>query len=123
MDISYYLKIQYTLKNEKYPFLNCWGLVCEFYKKEKGIQLDYFSEDDLFSINSKYNDFRKNLKEIQKPQQGIIVAFFKNNIIKHVGILIDTERVLHTDRMTKIQKLSEIVNTKKYSEVKYYDVV
>ena len=122
MDISYYLKIRYTQKNDKYPFLNCWGLVCEFYKKEKGVQLDYFSEDDLFSINSKYNEFRKNLKEIQKPYSGIIVAFFKNNIIKHVGILIAKDRVLHTDRVTRIQKLSDVVKAKNYSEVKYYDL-
>lgn len=122
MDISYYLKIRYTQKNDKYPFLNCWGLVCEFYKKEKGVQLDYFSEDDLFSINSKYTEFRKNLKEIQNPHSGIIVAFFKNNIIKHVGILIDKDRVLHTDRVTRIQKLSDVVKAKNYSEVKYYDL-
>lgn len=123
MDISYYLKIIYTKNNQEYPFLNCWGLVCEYYKQEKNITLDLFKDDDLFSINSKYLDFRTKLTEISKPAAGVIVAFFKKDIIKHVGIYLSSERILHTDRITRIQSLKEIVKVKNYSGVKFYDAL
>ena len=122
IDITHYLKISYSQYNKGYPFLNCWGLVCEFYHKEKGITLDTFSENDLRNLNYCFMSYRKELKEIQKTN-NCMIGFFKKGILVHCGIYLDTDRVLHTDRVTRVQNLSEIVKQKTYTEVKFYDAL
>lgn len=122
IDITHYLKIIYSQYNKGYPFLNCWGLVCEFYQKEKGITLDTFSENDLRNLNSCFISYRKELKEIQKTN-NCMIGFFKKGILVHCGIYLDNDRVLHTDRVTRVQDLSEIVKQKTYTEVKFYDAL
>ena len=122
IDITHYLKIIYSQYNKGYPFLNCWGLVCEFYHKEKSITLDTFSENDLRNLNCCFISYRKELKEIQKTNYCMI-GFFKKGILVHCGIYLDNDRVLHTDRVTRVQNLSEIVKQKTYTEVKFYDAL
>lgn len=122
IDITHYLKISYSQYNKGYPFLNCWGLVCEFYYREKGITLDTFSENDLRNLNCCFMSYRKELKEIQKTN-NCMIGFFKKGILVHCGIYLDNDRVLHTDRVTRVQDLSEIVKQKNYTEVKFYDAL
>lgn len=122
IDITHYLKIIYSQYNKGYPFLNCWGLVCEFYHKEKNITLDTFSENDLRNLNFCFKSYRKELKEIQKTN-NCMIGFFKKGILVHCGIYLDNDRVLHTDRVTRVQDLSEIVKQKTYTEVKFYDAL
>ena len=122
IDITHYLKISYSQYNKGYPFLNCWGLVCEFYHIEKGITLDTFSENDLRNLNLCFKSYRKELKEIQKTN-NCMIGFFKKGILVHCGIYLDSDRVLHTDRVTRVQDLSEIVKQKTYTEVKFYDAL
>ena len=122
IDITHYLKIIYSQYNKGYPFLNCWGLVCEFYHREKNITLDTFSENDLRSLNSCFMQYRKELKEIEK-NKNCMIGFFKKGILVHCGIYLDNDRVLHTDRVTRVQNLSEIVKQKTYTEVKFYDAL
>lgn len=122
INITHYLKIIYSLRNRGYPFLNCWGLVCEFYHIEKGIELDKFEDDDMRSLDKCYLQYRKNLKEISK-RENCIIAFFKNGIIVHVGIMLAGDKVLHTDRRTMIQPLRDIMNVKQYNEVRFYDAL
>ena len=122
IDITHYLKISYSQYNKGYPFLNCWGLVCEFYHKEKNITLDTFSENDLRNLNYCFISYRKELKEIQKTN-NCMIGFFKKGILVHCGIYLDNDRVLHTDRVTRVQNLSEIVKQKTYTEVKFYDAL
>lgn len=122
IDITHYLKIIYSQYNKGYPFLNCWGLVCEFYHREKGITLDTFSENDLRNLNCCFMSYRKELKEIQKTN-NCMVGFFKKGILVHCGIYLDNDRVLHTDRVTRVQDLSEVVKQKTYTEVKFYDAL
>lgn len=122
MDITYYLKIIYTQKNMKYPFLNCWGLVCEFYQREKNKQLDLFEYDDLNSLNICYQAYKDKLTEVSK-KDNCIVAFFKNGILFHCGIYLHDDKILHTDRVTSVQDLNQIIRRKNYSGVKYYDVL
>lgn len=122
IDITHYLKISYSQYNKGYPFLNCWGLVCEFYHREKNITLDTFSENDLRNLNCCFISYRKELKEIQKTN-NCMIGFFKAGILVHCGIYLDNDRVLHTDRVTRVQNLSEIVKQKTYTEVKFYDAL
>lgn len=122
IDITHYLKIIYSQYNKGYPFLNCWGLVCEFYHREKNITLDTFSENDLRNLNFCFKSYRKELKEIQKTN-NCMIGFFKKGILVHCGIYLDNDRVLHTDRVTRVQNLSEIVKQKTYTEVKFYDAL
>ena len=122
IDITHYLKISYSQYNKGYPFLNCWGLVCEFYHREKGITLDTFCENDLRNLNYCFISYRKELKEIQKTN-NCMIGFFKKGILVHCGIYLDNDRVLHTDRVTRVQDLSEIVKQKTYTEVKFYDAL
>lgn len=122
IDITHYLKIIYSQYNKGYPFLNCWGLVCEFYHREKNITLDTFSENDLRNLNYCFKSYRKELKEIQKTN-NCMIGFFKKGILVHCGIYLDNDRVLHTDRVTRVQNLSEIVKQKTYTEVKFYDAL
>jgi hypothetical protein len=122
IDITHYLKISYSQYNKGYPFLNCWGLVCEFYHREKGITLDTFSKNDLRNLNYCFISYRKELKEIQKTN-NCMIGFFKAGILVHCGIYLDNDRVLHTDRVTRVQNLSEIVKQKTYTEVKFYDAL
>lgn len=122
IDITHYLKISYSQYNKGYPFLNCWGLVCEFYHREKNITLDTFSENDLRNLNCCFVSYRKELKEIQKTN-NCMIGFFKKGILVHCGIYLDNNRVLHTDRVTRVQNLSEIVKQKTYTEVKFYDAL
>lgn len=122
IDITHYLKIIYSQYNKGYPFLNCWGLVCEFYHREKNITLDTFSENDLRNLNFCFLSYRKELKEIQKTN-NCMIGFFKKGILVHCGIYLDNDRVLHTDRVTRVQNLSEIVKQKTYTEVKFYDAL
>lgn len=122
IDITHYLKISYSQYNKGYPFLNCWGLVCEFYHREKEITLDTFSENDLRNLNYCFMSYRKELKEIQKTN-NCMIGFFKKGILVHCGIYLDNDRVLHTDRVTRVQDLSEIVKQKTYTEVKFYDAL
>ena len=122
IDITHYLKIIYSQYNKGYPFLNCWGLVCEFYHREKNITLDTFSENDLRNLNFCFISYRKELKEIQKTN-NCMIGFFKKGILVHCGIYLDNDRVLHTDRVTRVQNLSEIVKQKTYTEVKFYDAL
>lgn len=122
IDITHYLKIIYSQYNKGYPFLNCWGLVCEFYHREKNITLDTFSENDLRNLNYCFISYRKELKEIQKTN-NCMIGFFKKGILVHCGIYLDSDRVLHTDRVTRVQYLAEIVKQKTYTEFKFYDAL
>ena len=122
IDITHYLKISYSQYNKGYPFLNCWGLVCEFYHREKNITLDTFSENDLRKLNCCFISYRNELKEIQKTN-NCMIGFFKKGILVHCGIYLNNDRVLHTDRVTRVQNLSEIVKQKTYTEVKFYDAL
>ena len=62
------------------------------------------------------------MKEIQKTN-NCMIGFFKAGILVHCGICLDNDRVLHTDRVTRVQNLSEIVKQKSYTEVKFYDAL
>lgn len=120
MDLTYYLKICYTHKNIGYPQLNCWGLVCEFYRREKNITLDLFPSEDMRTLDKCYLEYRKSLKETAK-KDNCITAFFKHGVCVHCGIYLRDNKILHTDRCTAVQPLQEILKIKNYDEVRFYD--
>ena len=47
MWLNHYLLIRHTPNGRKYPFLDCWGLVIEFYRRELGIELDDYTDEML----------------------------------------------------------------------------
>ena len=51
MWLNHYLLIRHTPNGRKFPFLDCWGLVIEFYRRELGIELDDYTD---FSIGDGY---------------------------------------------------------------------
>ena len=120
LDLTYYLKICYTHKNIGYPYLNCWGLCCEFYRREKKINLDFFPTEDMRTLDRCYLSYRKALKEIPK-RDNCITAFFKHGICVHCGIYLNNNKILHTDRSTAVQALQDILKIKNYDEVRFYD--
>ncbi len=117
MWLNHYLLIRHTPNGRKYPFLDCWGLVREFHRRELGIELDECTD---FSITEGYEKERSGFYEIEPPHCGFgdVIAFFRHGVIFHVGVCLGGGRMLHTglNRHCRIEKISsmQFVETKIY---------
>lgn len=108
--LRHYFAIQYTRDGRKYPFLNCWGLVCEFYRREMGITLPSYDEYDPKTMTSGYELEKGAYTETDRPEMGCIIAFFNNaGLLYHVGVFTDSEHYLHSEyrRNTQISRLAD----------------
>ena len=99
--LLHYFAIQHTPHGRVYPFLNCWGLVCEFYRRELGISLDLHTEYDPATIDAGYQAEREKpeFSQVKNPCFGDVIAFVTGSgVCFHVGVMLDSERFLHSRR-------------------------
>ena len=135
-----YKKVRIAL-GKKYGFS---GLKT-FQVKQKMEDNDIYPDDKAIIINKKYmkkDDYFKEIIEAdiliisnKYPEVAIVHGMADCPILiaedrkkgvsalVHCGIYLDNDRVLHTDRVTRVQNLSEIVKQKTYTEVKFYDAL
>ena len=106
MWLNHYLLIRHTPNGRKYPFLDCWGLVCEFYRRELGIELDDYTD---FSIREGFKKERSCFFEIDTPHSefGDVIAFFRHGLIFHVAVYLGKGEMLHTglNRHCRVEKI------------------
>ena len=119
MWLNHYLLIRHTPNGRKFPFLDCWGLVIEFYRRELGIELDDYTD---FSIKDGYESETKQncFYEIDPPHSkfGDVIAFFRHGQIFHVAVYLGRGEMLHTglNRHCRVEKIKsmQFVETKIY---------
>ena len=109
MWLNHYLLIRHTPNGRKYPYLDCWGLVIEFYRRELGIELDDYTD---FSIKDGYEKERSCFYEIEPPHYefGDVIAFFRHGLIFHVAVYLGKGEMLHTglNRHARVEKIKSM---------------
>ena len=109
MWLNHYLLIRHTPNGRKYPYLDCWGLVIEFYRRELGIELDDYTD---FSIKDGYEKERSCFYEIDPPHYefGDVIAFFRHGLIFHVAVYLGKGEMLHTglNRHARVEKIKSM---------------
>ena len=111
MWLNHYLLIRHTPNGRKYPFLDCWGLVIEFYRRELGIELDDYTD---FSIKDGYEKetSRNSFREItaEEAKFGDVIAFFRHGQIFHVAVYLGKGEMLHTglNRHARVEKIKSM---------------
>ena len=92
-----YLMIKHTPNGRKFPFLDCWGLVCDVYRECLDIELNEYTSLTHHSMSQGFQRERESgrFQEVERPQNFDIVAFFVHGRLYHVGIWID-RKILHT---------------------------
>lgn len=98
LNLNRYFSVQYTRDGRKYPFLNCWGLIMDFYQTEFGITLDGYTDYEPKTMTGGYCEAVKEFVEVDSPQVGDVIAFFRNSgILYHVGVFTDPSHYLHCE--------------------------
>ena len=109
MQLNHYLLIRHTPNGRKYPFLDCWGLVIEFYRREFGIELDDYTD---FSIRDGYEAEKNSFRGIaaHEAKFGDVIAFFRHGMIFHVGVFLGKGEMLHTglNRHARAEKIKSL---------------
>ena len=119
MWLNHYLLIRHTPNGRKYPFLDCWGLVIEFYRRELGIELDEYTD---FSIGGGYEKEKRRGGFIEisgnNAEKGDVIAFFRRGQIFHVGVNLGRGEMLHTglNRHARVEKIKFM----QFVEAKFY---
>ena len=109
MQLNHYLLIRHTPNGRKYPFLDCWGLVIEFYRRELDIELDECTD---FSIRDGYEAEKNSFREIPPDEAtfGDVIAFFRHGMIFHVAVFLGKGEMLHTglNRHARAEKIKSL---------------
>ena len=111
MWLNHYLLIRHTPNGRKYPFLDCWGLVIEFYRRELGIELDDYTD---FSIKDGYEKEKRRggFMEVtgSEAEKGDVIAFFRHGQIFHVAVYLGRGEMLHTglNRHARVEKIKSM---------------
>ena len=95
--INKWLVSKYQRGGRKYPYLDCWGLVCDVYKT-LGVELPEFTDLCQHTMEKGAEEcFRKNVfKQVEHPSDLCLVVFFYSDRLFHVGIYYDG-KLLHTN--------------------------
>ena len=111
MWLNHYLLIRHTPNGRKFPFLDCWGLVIEFYRRELGIELDDYTD---FSIKDGYEKEKQRggFMEVtgSEAEKGDVIAFFRHGQIFHVAVYLGRGEMLHTglNRHARVEKIKSM---------------
>lgn len=97
--LSWYLLAQYSDGGREWPELDCWGLVREFYARERGIVLDAHRD-----LNGRTMDKGREaetaagrFREVPVPETGDLAGWFAGGRMIHAGIVLG-DKVLHISR-------------------------
>lgn len=109
-NINDYLLIKHTPNGRNYPFLDCWGLIVDFYKNMLGVELNEYTDLDAGSMSRglAYERSAGRFEEVKEPQDGDVIAFFVRGRLFHVGVFW-RGKILHTSQQKncRYEKLPE----------------
>ncbi len=121
-NINDYLLIKHTPNGRNYPFLDCWGLIVDFYKNMLGVELNEYTDLDAGSMSRglAYERNANRFEEVKEPQDGDVIAFFVRGRLFHVGVFW-RGKILHTSQQKncRYEKLPETT----LNERRYYHYV
>lgn len=121
--IDKWLLSRYQRGGRKYPYLDCWGLVCNVYNA-LGVELPEFTDLSQRTMNKGAEEcFHKNVfKQVGTPSDYCLIAFFCNDRLFHVGIYYDG-KMLHTseDKNCVLEDLRHITRFTKSITLRYYE--
>ena len=112
-DIYYF--VSWTRGGRVYPNIDCWGLVCDAFKRRRNITLDaytQFSESSMTNgMSDAINQFIK-IDENDNFQELDIVCWIVGKQLRHVGIMINGSEYMHCDRIrgTCIGNIKDIID-------------
>lgn len=100
---SDYLKIPFVDMGRDKTGVDCYGLVCLYYKRELGIILPEYliPPQKAGEINSGILHEKETgrWEEQSKPERGTVILFNLHNrhtVINHIGVYIGGNRFIHT---------------------------
>lgn len=125
---SRYLVCQYAVGGRKYPNLDCWGLVIEFYRAELNINLPL--EEGIKSSTEAYkveNEVKSQIHyvEVDKPSKDkvYVVCFYTSNSrLTHCGIYLNNHILHINSKGCMYQPLSLVKSLYKRWSLKFYEV-
>jgi len=87
--------------------LDCWGLVCLVYANELDIALPSYGEvsaADLIRVARSIGAGQEGWQVAEKPRAFDVVAmrFYGRSWVGHVGIMVDSKHMIHTERATAV---------------------
>lgn len=98
-DLGKYIGLPFLEGGRNANGLDCWGLVCLFYKNERGIDLN---EETSYQIKNKKscqvfaNETKENFQRVKKPRFGDLVSLTISGFEAHVAIYIGNGMILHS---------------------------
>lgn len=107
-NINDYLLIKHTPNGRKFPHLDCWGLIVDYYRENLGIELNEYTTLDARTMSRglMYERDAGRFIEVQEPQNNDVITFFISGRLYHVGIYING-KILHTSerRNARLERL------------------
>lgn len=133
MDIAQYIGIPYARGGrDTTRALDCWGLAIHFYENEFGITLpkyDYINTSkesiDVSSEKLIETGCYRNFKTVETSKLGDLALFRIGAHPIHIGIIIDSDNMLHTfdkagstvERFTGLKWKSRLVSFHRHHEM------
>lgn len=117
-----YLMIRHTPNGRTFPYLDCWGLVCDVYREYLGIELSEYTSLNHKTMSQGFSQEREsgNFTEVTEPQDFDVVAFFVHGRLYHVGVYLD-RKILHTSEKKNCRY--ESLDRVSLSDRRYYRYV
>lgn len=95
---SHYLLNNYRLNGRSYPYLDCWGLVVYWYRRELGIELNEYTQLNYKTMSDGENQEKAHFREAPMPSEGSVCAFYDGRgLLYHVGVYTHG-KLLHTHK-------------------------
>ncbi len=103
MDLAKYIGIPFVERGREMGGCDCWGLVKLFYANEFAIELPghedlYATTTDLAGTLGVFVDEKKRWLKVSEPAPGDVIVLLMSGYPVHVGIVIDSTRMLHIER-------------------------
>lgn len=135
MKYDKYIGIPYKDNGRDINGIDCWGLVCLYYREELGIELPSYTEEyngptdkNVIRAISAYKD---TWELTTTPDQGDVVLFNIYGEPRHIGIYIGNNKFLHSregrdsvvDSLASPRWASRLEGTYKYTETNSIQVI
>ena len=135
MKYDKYIGLPYKEKGRDVTGVDCWGLVCLYYREELGIELpsyqeEYDSPDDPNVIRA-ISLYKDSWELTTTPSEGNVVIFNILGEPRHIGIYLGNNKFLHSregsdsviDSIASPRWASRLEGTYKYAETNSIQVV
>ena len=96
LSIADFVGIPYALGGRSRDGADCWGLVRLVYAGLLGISLDDYEYSSLRDAGALIEAHRHEWLECTEPLRFAVVVLRNGHAPMHCGIVIDSERMLHT---------------------------